>query len=105
MQNEIIIDPTIDLINSVSTYNNKIHIKIKQRNGRHCNTLIEQLPTGTDLVLLLKKMKRMFHCNGSVQKTDNGSYIQLFGDQRVVSKKFLIDNLITDETNIIIHGY
>ena len=105
MQNDFIIDPMIELANSISTYNNKIHIKMKQRNGRKKDTYIGQLPLGTDLPLLLKKMKQVFHCNGSVKKMDDTECIHLFGDQRATAKKFLIDHSIAEETNIIVHGY
>ncbi len=104
MQDEII-DPVADLINSVSDHNNKIHIRIKQRNAKKYITFIEQLPTDINLSLLLKEMKKTLHCNGSIQKTENGEYIQLFGDQRETVKKFLLDNKISDNINIIIHGY
>lgn len=104
-QETIIFDPTIDMISSISNMNNKIHIRIKQRNRRKNTTTIENLPVDMDLEPITKKMKQTFHCNASVHTTDEGKYIQLFGDQRSLAKKFLMDNKISEESNIIIHGY
>jgi len=105
-ENDIIFDPTADIMNSISTQNNKIHIRIKQRNGRKSNTTVEKLPEKIDLAVLLKKMKKKFHCNGAVkQSPTEEKYIQLFGDQRLAIKKFLLEHSVVDETNVVVHGY
>ena len=116
MQNEILF-PNIDDIDTLSqngqvkfpsiagNFSNKIHIGIKQRNARSSITSIENFPSTCDLVSILKKMKKTFHCSGSIQGQSSGKYIQLSGDQRLFVKKFLIDFSLADEDNIIIHGY
>ncbi|AYV85284.1 MAG: mimivirus translation factor SUI1-like 2 [Satyrvirus sp.] len=88
-----------------ASINNKIHIRIKQRNGRKCDTSIEQLPASTDLSNLLKEMKQKFHCAGFIKDCDSEKFIQLFGDQRLMVKKFLVEHSIATEQDIIIHGY
>ena len=131
MQNDINCDPTINDSTSISSTNNKVshcvpllkmqphlrkgvvpqgvHIKIKQRNGKKSNTFVENLPKNLpknlDIEQLAKKMRQTFHCNGCVHNDETGSSIQLFGDQRLVVKKFLISNSIVEETDIVIHGY
>ena len=84
---------------------NKIHIRIKQRNGRKSITTIENLPLDVDLTDLSKKMKKTFHCISTVVKSDNEKILQLSGDQRIVAKKFLVDNNIGTENSVITHGY
>lgn len=100
------IETDIDAISSINNANTKIHIRIRQRNNKKCVTTIEELSKSFDLSLILKKMRQIFSCGGSVEKTEGGHYIQLFGDHRVSAKKFLLENSIVDEEEqIIIHGY
>ncbi len=80
---------------------NKIHIRIKQRNGRKSITTIDQLPKDIDPKDLLKKLKQKLQCGGS---TVDENSIQLFGDHRQSIKIFLIE-LGLCENNIVIHGY
>ena len=101
----IIISAQNDVINAFPSETQKIHIRIKQRTARKCTTTIENLSDKLKLSAILQEMKRKFHCNGSVGKTDGINFIQLFGDQREGAKKFLIENEITTESNVIIHGY
>ena len=103
--NHEVCDPSIDLLDSVKTENQKIHIRIKQRNRKKSNTFIEGLSNDFDLAKILQQMKQTMHCNGAVQKVDNITAIQLFGDQRILAKKFLVDNSIVTEAEIVMHGY
>ena len=104
-QGEIIFSPNLDIENSLETATSKIHIRIKQRNTRKSTTHVENLPINLNLTSLLKKMKIIFGCNGSIQEVDGNKFIQLFGDQRLTVKNYLISNSIVDENNIVIHGY
>lgn len=104
MSDGIILDSNDTSIDVVMTANSKVHIRLRQRNGRKSVTIIENLPQHT-LQSLLVKMRKKFHCNGSIKKTDLGDTIQLFGDQRMVAKQMLIDDNIVDAVNISIHGY
>lgn len=105
VEDEIIFDPNADIINDINEMSSKVHIRIKQRNGRQSSTTIEMLPQNLDFNKILKEMKKSFHCNGGIQNSDSGKIVQLFGDQRNIAKKFLIDNNIIVEQNIIVHGY
>jgi len=105
MQDEINFDPILDLTNSLATTNNKVHVRIKQRNGKKSTTTVENLQKDLDIQLIAKKMRQTFHCNGAVQSSDDGSHIMLFGDQRLAVKNFLVNNKIVEEANISVHGY
>lgn len=106
MQNDLLFNPAIDAISAISTVNEKVQIRIKQRNTRCSITSVEKLPTSFDLVILLKKMRKAFHCSGSIQTSAEGNkFIQLTGDQRLFVKKFLLDNSLVEEENIIMHGF
>ena len=105
MQQEIILNPTIDINDSLNDINHKIHISIKQRNARKSTTTIENLPQQINLDIFAKKMRQKFHCSGSVQKGDNGKYIKFSGDQRAAIKKFLMELGIANEENIVVHGW
>lgn len=106
MQNEFIFDPISEITNYASINSDKIHIRIKQRNGRQSYTIIENLPKEIELLSLAKKMRQKISCNAFV-KSDNiiGKYIQLFGDQRIAVKKILLESNISSDANIVIHGY
>ena len=101
MINDEVYDPIAEINNSISLANQKIHIRIKQRNGRKCITIIEGLKN-LKLQHILQEMKNKFHCNGSVMQE---TCIMLFGDQRMNSKKYLIDKSISQEIDIMVHGY
>jgi translation initiation factor 1 len=85
--------------------NKKIHIRIQQRNSRKSITIIEGFDETLDLKKILKYMKKNFNCNGKVfADTRYGKIIQLQGDQRMISKDFMIDMNIISTENIVIHG-
>ena len=103
--NERFFDPSIELMDTVKVESEKVHIRIKQRNGKKSITTIEGLHKDLDKLVICKDLRKNLHCNGSVQTVNNVIAIQLFGDQRLTSKKFLIDNSIVAESEIVIHGY
>ena len=98
-------DPAIDIVKSMNTSYSKVHIRIRQRTVRKSTTHIENLPSEVNLAEMLKRMKQTFHCNGSVKKTENDNYIELFGDQRIAAKNFLVEVYGMEEENVVIHGY
>ena len=66
----------------------KVHIRVQQRNGRKCITLIEGLAEDLDVKRICKAFKKNFSCNGAITKdADNGEIIQLSGDQRTNTKE------------------
>ncbi len=79
----------------------KVHIMLQQRNGRKCLTIIEDLPSDLDLKKILKYLKKQLSTNGSIKEEE---IIILQGDKRHDVRKFLIDNGICEEENIVIHG-
>lgn len=98
--------------------NVKIHIQIQKRNARKNITTVVGLDLlDLDLKKLLKCFKKNFQCNGTIddgsKTTSSGNEnkknpvgaIIMSGDQRENVKKFLIENKITKEEFIIVHGY
>lgn len=61
----------------------KIHVRVQQRNGRKCITTVAGLADDLDIKRICKAFKKNFSCNGAVQADeDAGEVIQLSGDQR-----------------------
>jgi translation initiation factor SUI1 len=87
------------------TIRKKIHLNITKRNARKYITSIEGLEEKDfekGLKFILKKMKKNFSCNGSIDKTT--STVQFQGDQRDNIKSYLIEKFDFSEEDIIIHG-
>ena len=62
----------------------KVHVRVQQRNGRKCITTVAGLADDLDIKRICKAFKKNFSCNGAVQKDlEVGEVIQLSGDQRV----------------------
>lgn len=96
-----IFDDKMDITNF-----SKIHIRIQQRNGKKSITSISGLPDDLDLKKILKTFKKTLNCNGAILNDEElGKIIQLQGDHRVFIRKFLLDEEIAIEENIIIHGF
>ncbi|WWD16205.1 translation initiation factor SUI1 [Kwoniella shandongensis] len=111
---------------AVGSKNDKIHIRLQQRNGRKTLTTIQGIDKKFNLTKIVKAMKTKFACNGTVVKAEeangeddspapagvkanHGDVIQLQGDQRIAAKQFLIDMGIVSAKEakdlIVIHGY
>ena len=84
------------------------HLRLQKRNGRKSITTITGLEQDLDFVRLLRAFKKKFKCIGSLdieEKTNIVLAIKLSGDQRENVKNFLLlEEIIPDERNIIIHG-
>ncbi len=80
-----------------------VHIRIQQRNGRKSITIVEELASDLDLKRILRAFKRNFKCNGSI--VNDGTVIQLTGDQRQNVLKFLIDQELCLRERVAIHGF
>ena len=84
----------------------KVHVRVQQRNGRKCITTVAGLADDLDIKRICKAFKKNFSCNGAVQKDeDAGEVIQLSGDQRTNVKAFLVDQEICHGENIVLHGF
>ncbi len=86
-----------------------IHIRVKQRNGRKCMTTVEGLESLIDdktekfITKLAQIFRKKFNCSATVMKPE--LVIQLQGDHRKEIKSYLVDNKLTKEGKIKIHGY
>mmetsp|Transcript_1421 Transcript_1421/g.1939 ORF Transcript_1421/g.1939 Transcript_1421/m.1939 type:complete len:109 (-) Transcript_1421:339-665(-) len=84
----------------------KIHVRVQQRNGRKCITTIAGLAEDLDVKRICKAFKKNFSCNGAVQKDEEaGEVIQLSGDQRTNVKAFLVDQEISHSEYVVLHGF
>ena len=85
--------------------NNKIHIRMQQRNGRKCITTVQGLASDLDLPKIAKALKKTFKCNGSVSTDiEMGEILQLSGDQRTHIRDFFVDQEVCHEDQLVIHG-
>merc|ERR1712168_1506757 len=85
---------------------NKIHIRIQQRNGRKTISTVQGIEEKYDLKKLAKAFKKEFNCNGTVVEDEQyGEVIQLSGDQRNNVQQFLVDTSICKKDNIVVHGF
>jgi translation initiation factor 1 len=105
------IDPFIDAFEDAGDKNGgnseeKVHVRVQQRNGRKCITTVAGLADDLDVKRICKAFKKNFSCNGAVQKDEDvGEVIQLSGDQRTNVKDFLVDQEICHSENIVLHGF
>ena len=84
----------------------KVHVRVQQRNGRKCITTVAGLADDLDVKRICKAFKKNFSCNGAVQKDEEvGEVIQLSGDQRTNVKEFLVDQEICHGEQIVLHGF
>lgn len=88
----------------------KIHIRVQQRNGRKCITTIQGLDADLDLKRICKAMKKAFNCNGSITIDEEmGEIVQLQGDQRVNTKDWMMEQEIVSKAEaderLVIHGF
>jgi translation initiation factor 1 len=85
--------------------NNIIHIRIQQRNGRKCLTLVHGIAEDLDLKKILRYLKKIYSTNGNVIKDEeHGDIIQLQGDQRNNVYEALIEWKIASKEDIRVHG-
>lgn len=87
----------------------KIHIRVQQRNGKKCITTIEGLAEDLDLKRICKDMRKKFNCNGNViDDEERGEIIQLQGDQRDNIKNWILTEQIiprAEQDLIVMHGF
>ncbi|XP_016093621.1 eukaryotic translation initiation factor 1-like [Sinocyclocheilus grahami] len=84
----------------------KIHIRIQQRNGRKTLTTVQGISDDYDKKKLVKAFKKKFACNGTViEHPEYGEVIQLQGDQRKNICQFLMEINIVKEEQLKVHGF
>lgn len=95
----------IDLLKDLNSF--KVDITIKQRTGKKYTTYIANFPEKYDLPKILKYIKKVYKCGGSIikDKVSSRQVIQLSGDQRQNVYDFFIKYNVLDKENIDIHGF
>uniref|UniRef100_A0A6C0KG42 SUI1 domain-containing protein n=1 Tax=viral metagenome TaxID=1070528 RepID=A0A6C0KG42_9ZZZZ len=95
---------SIDFDEKKDSFN--VHISIQQRNAKKNITIVSGFPDTYDLPKILKYIKKIYKCGGSLvkDKTEN-TVIQVSGDQRQNIRAFFIECDVVDEPNIILHGF
>ena len=68
-------------------------------------TLISGIPDRYDHDKILKHFKKSFNCNGTIQKSNDGSVeYKLSGDQRKSTSQFFVEEGIILPEHIKMHG-
>lgn len=82
-----------------------VHIRVQQRNGRKCMTLIHGLADDLDLKKIIRYLKKVYSTNGHVT-TDStyGDIIQLQGDQRRNVYDAFIEWKVCEKNQLTVHG-
>lgn len=84
---------------------NLVHIRVQQRNGKKCLTLVSGIAEDLDLHKIMRYLKKMHNTNGNVLvDKEYGEVIQLQGDQRKNVYDSLIEWKIEEKENIRVHG-
>ena len=82
-----------------------VHIRIQQRNGKKCLTLISGIAEDLDLHKIMRYLKKIYNTNGNVLSDPQyGEIIQLQGDQRKNVHDALIEWKISEKEDIRVHG-
>lgn len=81
-----------------------MHLRLQQRNGRKCITLIEGFPSDIDLKKVLRYFKKSFQCNGTIVTDEDNKIMQLTGDRRRQVAQFLEEEQIVPKDSIKVHG-
>lgn len=97
--------PNLDDIDTKSKPARAVHVRVRQRTNRTYITTIEGLGDEIDHKKVCRHLQKSFNCGGGkvTVTDDNGTVIQLAGDQREPLKKFLIDEGLAQ--NVILHGF
>ena len=83
----------------------KIHIRVQQRNRRKCWTIVQGLDDDLDLKRICKEWQKVLKCNGSItDDAHHGLVIQLQGNHSTEIRDFLIQEQIRKIENIEFHG-
>ena len=97
-----------DDLDDVYEDNFKVHIGIQQRTARKYITLVSGSPDKYDLPKILKYIKKIYKCGGSIVKDkdkEDTCILQITGDQRTNIENFFVDYNVMDKNNIITHGF
>jgi translation initiation factor 1 len=82
-----------------------VHIRVQQRNGRKCLTLIHGLANDLDLKKIIRYLKKVYSTNGHVSSDSKyGDIIQLQGDQRKNVYEAFIEWKVCEKEELMVHG-
>jgi translation initiation factor 1 len=82
-----------------------VHIRVQQRNGRKCMTLIHGLADDLDLKKIIRYLKKVYSTNGHVTAdAKHGDIIQLQGDQRRNVYDAFIEWKVCEKECLMVHG-
>jgi translation initiation factor 1 len=84
---------------------NTVHVRLQQRNGTKCITTVSGLSKKLDLKRIVRTLKKLYACNGTVLKDDTEEVIQLQGDHREAVQVFLLQEDICSLSEIQVHGF
>ena len=84
-----------------------VHIRVQQRRGKKCLTIVEGLAEDLDLKKISKALRSTHSTSCSIisNKETGQEVLQLAGDLRTEIKQFLIETNIADARQIKLHGY
>lgn len=84
---------------------NKITISVRNRTGRKLATNVYGFGEEYDLEKILKHWQKLFHCTGSIEKTDKfGEVIKLTGNHKQLILDFLVQEEICKRSDIVLKG-
>jgi len=84
----------------------KVHIRIQQRNGRKTITTVQGIDDKYDKRKIVRCIKKYYNCNGTtIEDEQYGEVIQLTGDQRQNVADFLSTVKLAKKDNIKVHGF
>lgn len=77
-------------------------MRVQQRNGKKYLTTIEGLDPKVDHQKVVKALRKILSCNGTIIKGKN--VIQLQGKHGEKVKAFLVEEKICEKSGVIVHG-
>ena len=82
-----------------------VHIRVQQRNGKKCLTLIHGMAPDLDLKKIVHYLKKVYSTNGHVSSDQQyGDIIQLQGDQRKNVYEAFAEWKICEKEDMKVHG-
>jgi translation initiation factor 1 len=89
----------------VTSKSNQIHIRNQQRNGKKSITSVSGFGMNTNLVPIMKTLKKQLATSAHIQEDDEfGKVLCVQGDFRDAIAKFLVEQDLCDRSQIKIHG-
>jgi len=86
---------------------NKVHIRLQQRNGKKCITIVTGIDKEIDIKRIASKLAPQLQtrCTVKTDETTGDKVLQLSGDQRTNVQDFFVSQEICILEQIVMHGY